>query len=285
MEVKYINGVIIFFTFITLFLQHFTHSSTLVVDGVSQWKNPSVQIGDSIIFRHKYNYSLYIFKNRRAFNLCNFTESTLLTPSAPTFTWHPSRLGSFYFAFKNVSTKACDDDHKLAIKVYSSHTPESSPAPPLPQPPTAAQPPVGNIVSATPPSTSSGGGHGKAVSSTPPPTSSSGGGGGGGGGGGIVSSSPSYPWPNLPQELTSPSPSPMNAIFPTGGPMGGGPRKGGSSLPFINSNPAVPLPTGEVDSATIRPVPSSCHHRLLQVVGFVNVVKAFWCVVLLVVLL
>lgn len=48
MEVKYINGVIIFFTFITLFLQHFTHSSTLVVDGVSQWKNPSVQIGDSI---------------------------------------------------------------------------------------------------------------------------------------------------------------------------------------------------------------------------------------------
>jgi hypothetical protein len=28
-------------------------------------------------------------------------------------------------------------------------------------------------------------------------------------------------------------------------------------MPFINSNPAVPLPTGEVDSATIRPLPTS----------------------------
>ncbi|KAI3689355.1 hypothetical protein L2E82_47310 [Cichorium intybus] len=283
MEGKYINGVMFFFTFITLFLQQFTDSATLMVDGVSQWKNPTVQIGDSIIFRHKYNYSLYIFENRRAFNLCNFTESTLLTPSTPTYTWHPSRLGSFYFAFKNVSTNACDDGHKLAIKVYSSHTPESSPSPPLPQPPTAAPSPTtsghGNIVSSTPPPTTSSGGHGSIISSTPPPSISD-----GGGGGDIVSSSPSYPWPNRPQELTSPSPSPMNAIFPTSGPIGG-PRKGGSSLPFINSNPAVPLPTGEVDSATIRPVPSSCHHRLLQVVGFVTVVKAFWSVVLLVVLL
>ncbi|KAL4565893.1 hypothetical protein LXL04_029999 [Taraxacum kok-saghyz] len=268
MEVKYFNGVTIFFTFITLCLQQFTDSATLVVDGVSEWKNPTVQIGDSIIFRHKYNYNLYIFKNRRAFSLCNFTESTLLTPSTPTFTWHPSRLGSFYFAFKNVSTKACDDDHKLAIKVYSSQTPESSPSPPVPQPPTAAPSPT----------TSSGGHgpHGSVISAAPPTTSSS--------GGGIVSSSPSYPWPNVPQDITSPSPSPMNAIFPTSGPLGG-PRRGGSSLPFINSNPAVPLPTGEVDSATIRPVPSSCHNRLLQVVGFVTVVKAFWSVVLLVVVL
>lgn len=281
MEVKYINGAVFFFTFITLFLQQFTDSATLVVDGVSQWKNPTVQIGDSIIFRHKYNYSLYIFKNRRAFNLCNFTESTLLTPQTPTFTWHPSRLGSFYFAFKNVSTKACDAADKLAIKVYSSNTPESSPSPPLPQPPTTAPSPTtsggghGKIVSSTPPPTTSAGGHRKTVPSTPPPTSS----GGGGGGGDIVSSSPSYPWPNLPQEVTSPSPSPMTAIFPTSGP-----RKGGSSLPFINSNPAVPLPTGEVDSATIRPGPSSSVCRL-QVVGFVGALKAFWGVILLVVVL
>lgn len=253
------------FTFITLFLQQFTHSATLVVDGVSEWKNPTVQVGDSIIFRHKHNYDLYIFKNRRAFNLCNFTESTLLTPSSPTFTWHPSRLGSFYFAFKNGSTKACDDGQKLAIQVSSSLTPETSASPPLPQPPVVAPSPSGGhgIVSSTPPPSSSGGG--EIVSSTPPPS-------GGGGGGDIVSSSPSYPWPNRPQELTSPSPSPMNAIFP---------RKGGSSLPFINSNPAVPLPTGEVDSATIRPSPTSSNH-ILQVVGFV---KAFSSVALVVVLL
>ncbi|KAI3672553.1 hypothetical protein L6452_38644 [Arctium lappa] len=237
------RGVMIF-TFITLFLQQFTHSATLVVDGVSEWKNPTVQVGDSIIFRHKHNYDLYIFKNRRAFNLCNFTESTLLTPSSPTFTWHPSRLGSFYFAFKNGSTKACDDGQKLAIQVSSTLTPETSASPPVPQSPVAAPSPSGGT--------------------TPPPS--------GGGGGDIVSSSPSYPWPNRPQELTSPSPSPMNAIFP---------RKGGTSLPFINSNPAVPLPTGEVDSATIRPSPTSTTHRL-QVVGFV---KAFSSVALVVVLL
>ncbi|KAK1406819.1 hypothetical protein QVD17_38427 [Tagetes erecta] len=261
---------VIIFTFMTLFLQQFAHSTTLVVDGVSQWKNPTVQVGDSIIFRHKYNYNLYIFKNRRAFNLCNFTESTLLTPSSPTFTWHPSRLGSFYFAFKNDSTKACDDNEKLAIQVSSSQTPETSVSPPLPQPPVVA-PPSPAIT---------GGGHGSIVSSSSPPPSTST---GTGGGGNIVSSSPSYPWPNRPLELTSPSPSPMNAIFPTNGPLSGG-KTGGGSLPFINSNPAVPLPTGEVDSATIRPAPSSGVTRL-QDVGLVGGVKVFSCVVLLVVLI
>lgn len=33
-----------------------------------------------------------------------------------------------------------------------------------------------------------------------------------------------------------------------------------SSIPFINSNPAVPLPTGEVDSATIGPLPTPANH-------------------------
>ncbi|KAI7743921.1 hypothetical protein M8C21_002243 [Ambrosia artemisiifolia] len=260
---------VMIFIFITMFLQQFAHSATLVVDGVSEWKNPTVQVGDSIIFRHKYNYNLYIFKNRRAFNLCNFTESTLLTPSSPTFTWHPSRLGSFYFAFKNKSTKACDAGQKLAIQVSSSLTPETSASPPLPQPPAAAPSP-----------TIASGGEGNIVSSSPPlPTIP----GGGGGGGGIVSSSPSYPWPNRPLELTSPSPSPMNAIFPSNGPLSG-PRKAGGSLPFINSNPAVPLPTGEVDSATIRPAPSSSGNGL-QDVGFIGGVKVFCCVVLLVVLI
>ncbi|XP_076946149.1 uncharacterized protein LOC143617497 [Bidens hawaiensis] len=248
--------MIIIFTFITMVLQQFAHSATVVVDGVTEWKNPTVQVGDSVIFRHKYNYNLYIFKNRRAFNLCNFTESTLLTPSTPTFTWHPSRLGSFYFAFKNDSTKACDDDKKLAIQVSSSTTPETSASPPLPPPSVAAPSPLPSIPI---------------------------GGGSGGGGGGIVSSSPSYPWPNHPLELISPSPSPMNAIFPSNGPLSGGSRRGGS-LPFINSNPAVPLPTGEVDSATIRPAPTSSVHRL-QDVGFGGGVKVFGCMVLLVVLI
>uniref|UniRef100_A0A2P2QB72 Uncharacterized protein n=1 Tax=Rhizophora mucronata TaxID=61149 RepID=A0A2P2QB72_RHIMU len=32
-------------------------------------------------------------------------------------------------------------------------------------------------------------------------------------------------------------------------------------MPFINSNPAVPLPTGETDSATVRPLPTSGQHQ------------------------
>uniref|UniRef100_A0A803NE32 Phytocyanin domain-containing protein n=1 Tax=Chenopodium quinoa TaxID=63459 RepID=A0A803NE32_CHEQI len=36
------------------------------------------------------------------------------------------------------------------------------------------------------------------------------------------------------------------------------------SIPFINSNPAVPLPTGEVDSATIRPFPTSANQTSSQ---------------------
>jgi hypothetical protein len=43
------------------------------------------------------------------------------------------------------------------------------------------------------------------------------------------------------------------------------PDKGGG-IPFINSNPAVPLPTGEIDSATIRPLPTSGHHKLVYTV-------------------
>lgn len=72
-----------------------------------------------------------------------------------------------------------------------------------------------------------------------------------GSGGGVVSSSPTYPWPFQPHQASlSPSPEPsVGSLIP---------NKGGG-MPFINSNPAVPLPTGEVDSATIRPVPTSGH--------------------------
>ncbi|KAJ6335856.1 hypothetical protein OIU78_012459 [Salix suchowensis] len=101
-------------------------STTILVDGVSEWKDPGVYIGDSIIFNHKYHYNLYIFQNQRAFNLCNFTQATLLTkPNSTSYTWHPSRPGFFYFTFNNGSLKSCNQDsQKLSIKV--------SPAPPTP---------------------------------------------------------------------------------------------------------------------------------------------------------
>ena len=86
----------------------------------------------------------------------------------------------------------------------------------------------------------------------PEPSSKSGSGGLGGSSGGVVSSSPTYPWPFQPHQASlSPSPEPsVGSLLPN--------KSGGMS--FINSNPAVPLPTGEVDSATIRPIPTSGHH-------------------------
>lgn len=79
--------------------------------------------------------------------------------------------------------------------------------------------------------------------------------------GGVVSSSPAYPWPFQPREKASPGPITAaggeTTEAPAMAPMM--PEKGGS-IPFINSNPAVPLPTGEVDSATIRPLPTSANH-------------------------
>ena len=72
--------------------------------------------------------------------------------------------------------------------------------------------------------------------------------------GGIVSSSPAYMWPFHPRQAASPSPGPSSS----GAVPSLVPDKGGG-IPFINSNPAVPLPTGEVDSATIRPLPTSSH--------------------------
>ncbi|XP_051139758.1 early nodulin-like protein 1 [Andrographis paniculata] len=98
--------------------------------------------------------------------------------------------------------------------------------------------------------------------------------------GGVVASSPAFPWPFQPRERTSrsPSPAPGSSLTAAVGPAA--PDRG---VPFINSNPAVPLPTGEVDSATIRPLPTSgCHRRDDQVVGFLEVVRALSCIILLV---
>ncbi|KAK3043876.1 hypothetical protein RJ639_000575, partial [Escallonia herrerae] len=241
-----VSSVLLFFLFslLSLLFQH-GHCSTVVVDGVSEWKNPTVQAGDSVIpanctsvndfgltsmlsvFEHKYHYNLYIFQNRGAFDLCNFTQATLLTkPNSASFTWHPSRPGFFYFSFSNGSAKACQDGKKLAVKVSLSPPENLAPTPEV------------------------------ATMAAPPPSF----------GGSIVSSSPAYPWPFRPREMTSSSPGPApSSTFPASSPSivpdnkgtGSGGGGSGDNIPFINSNPAVPLPTGEVDSATIRPIPTS----------------------------
>ncbi|CAN1268220.1 hypothetical protein LINPERPRIM_LOCUS13075 [Linum perenne] len=205
------------FPLLLLLLTHPCHSSTtILVNGVSSWSNPSIFLGDSIIFKHKYGYNLYIFQSLRAFDLCNLTQATLLTnPTSHSYSWHTSRPGFFYFAFSNGSSSQqhCYCSQKLAVKV--------SPQAPTP--------------------------------SIPEPIS----------GGGVVASSPAFPWPFKPREkraaVWAPAPEPVSS-------GGGGGGINGGETPFINSNPAVPLPTGEVDSATIRPqstsATSGCHQQV-----------------------
>ncbi|OAY23610.1 uncharacterized protein LOC110607031 isoform X2 [Manihot esculenta] len=209
----------LFLLLLLLFLfSQSSHSITILVDGVSEWKHPSVHVGDSIIFKHKHHYKLYIFQNQRAFNLCNFTQASLLTqPNSTSYTWYPSRLGFYYFAFNNGSQKSCAQaSQKLSIKV-------------LPQAPA----PI------------------------PSPTS----------GGGVSS-------PALQPISGSNSPLTVPTVVPD---------KSGGGMPFINSNPAVPLPTGEVDSATIRPLSASAHRQQVSVGLFGAQITPF-CVALLVLL-
>ncbi|OMO54901.1 Cupredoxin [Corchorus capsularis] len=222
-----------------------SQSATILVDGVSEWKTPSVHVGDSIIFKHKYEYQLYIFQNKNAFNLCNSTQATLLTkPNSTSYAWHPSRPGFFYFAFNNGSLKTCQGFQKLSIKVSAAAAlPPGNAAIPTPElPPTAA----------------------------PAPTS----------GGSVVSSSPAYPWPFRPRQRQAVSPAP-SASSPVAMPSLVPDKGGAGGIPFINSNPAVPLPTGEVDSATIRPFPTS-DHAAKAMVGFFAAPMALFSVAFLV---
>ncbi|XP_021903486.1 uncharacterized protein LOC110818801 [Carica papaya] len=249
MMMKKIFSMLIFFLcFVSALLLQPCLSTTILVDGVSVWKNPSVRVGDSIIFKHQNHYNLYIFQNKNAFSLCNFTQATLLTkPNSTSYTWHPSRPGFFYFSFNNGSLNTCQNSLKLSIEVIS-------PAPITPSkdlPPTA----------------------------TPAPIS-----------GGVVSSAPSYPWPFRPRQgAFSPVPAPTEnspvtvpTLVPDKGAGDGGNGGGSTAIPFINSNPAVPLPTGEVDSATIRPLPTSGQASQVVVVGLVAGQTALFSIILLV---
>ncbi|KAK9740832.1 hypothetical protein RND81_03G063800 [Saponaria officinalis] len=206
------------------------HCATVVVDGVSKWSNPRASIGDTIIFKHKNEYNVYIFRSKEAYNTCNFTHATPLSnPNSTTYTWHPSRPGNYYFAFYNGTNKPCQNGQKLAVEV----TPLSN------SPPTAVQPTI-------PPEIS-------------PPASP----------GGVISSSPAYPWPFHPREKAT-------AAEPAAADFGISPEMSPSGLPgnipFINSNPAVPLPTGEVDSATIGPLPTAANQapQVTKTFGFIR---------------
>ncbi|MED6170228.1 hypothetical protein PIB30_028855 [Stylosanthes scabra] len=223
----------IFLFFLLPFLFNPSHSTTIVVDGSSQWKNPIVHIGDSIVFKHKQHLNLYIFKNQEAFNNCNFTQATPLTNS---FTWHPSRLGFFYFTFNNGSLKSCKESQKLAIKVVNSAaTPQEAPtmAPEQEHSPKEA----------------------------PSPSS----------GGEVVSSSPAYPWPFRPHEAASPSPSPSPVTIPLVPDKGGGMPfiNSNPAVPLptgeVDSATIRPLPTSSSQPQVVMMIGSFGFHIIIAV--------------------
>ncbi|XP_010241695.1 PREDICTED: early nodulin-20-like [Nelumbo nucifera] len=226
--------------FLLLLIPVFQSSQAKIisVDEFAEWRNPTIHAGDSLVFKYDHHYGIYIFHNRRAFELCNFTEATLLNePNSTSFTWRSPAPGYVYFSFKNGSLKACSEGEKLAIRVLPTPPGHLAPSPDFP--PLAA----------------------------PPPTS-----------GGTVSSTPAYHWPFRSHRAISPSPaptaSPKAATIPSLLP------DTGTAIPFINSNPAVPLPTGETDSATIRPLPTSGHGK--QVAGLIAFQIPLCCMVWLV---
>ncbi|CAN6908834.1 unnamed protein product [Brassica oleracea var. botrytis] len=207
--------VFFFFCFLSLFSRP-SLSATFLVDGISVWKTPVVHVGDSVIFRHKYEYDLYIFRTKDAFNVCNFPQATLLTKhNSTSFTWYPSRTGSYYFSFKNNTShlKTCQLNQKLSVQVILAN------ASPPSQPPTPAVAPV--------------------------PVSE----------GGVVSSSPSYPWPLGPREgsAISPGPSPSE-ITSVSVPGDGVPFiNSNPAVPLptgdVDSTSINPLPTTSTNSA------------------------------------
>ncbi|KAL6346055.1 hypothetical protein AAG906_025335 [Vitis piasezkii] len=90
--------------------------------------------------------------------------------------------------------------------------------------------------------------------------------------GGVISTSPDYTWPFHYKQVNSPSSSPTNS------PPSADADEG---MPFINSNPTVPLPTGETDSVTIRPLPISAHQDQMEaVLAFQITVSFMVCVIL-----
>ncbi|KAL9234163.1 hypothetical protein vseg_009062 [Gypsophila vaccaria] len=230
--------------FVVLLALQTSHCATVVVDGVTRWSNPQANIGDTIIFKHKNEYNVYIFRTKEAYKSCNFTQATPLSnPTSTTYTWHPSRPGNYYFAFYNGTNKPCQAGQKLAVAV----TPLSN------SPPTAVLP--SNPPEITPPATP----------------------------GGVISSSPAYPWPFQPREKADAA-EPAAADFgisPEMSPMPGLP----GNIPFINSNPAVPLPTGEVDSATIGPGPlptaTNQASQVAKAFGFIQGLISISCVIMM----
>lgn len=78
---------------------------------------------------------------------------------------------------------------------------------------------------------------------------------------------PAFPSPGwVSSTSSSPSFSPEGSPLKPGEGLPAASPASGGGIPFISSNPAVPIPTGETDTATIRPLPTP-GNEMQQMVG------------------
>ncbi|XP_072970815.1 early nodulin-like protein 14 [Typha angustifolia] len=203
----------------------FFHSSqalemVVASDHLSKWKDPTLLIGDSIVFKKEELHSLYLFHSKNAFNSCNFAQATILHNGDSThFKWRPARPGYYY-----LGTKRCESGEKVPLRVV------------VPDPSTEASP-----------------------AAAPPPIA-----------GGDLPTIPSNGWfSSSPIYSAGPTMS-FNPLLPVEGPAPAT-EPSSSGVPLISSNPAVPLPTGITDTATILPLPTGDENKVVGMASWSRV--------------
>ncbi|CAN6452605.1 unnamed protein product [Victoria cruziana] len=224
-------------------------AETYIVGGSTGWTtgaanyyawaaSNTLHVGDTLVFRYELQrHNVYIFHHEGGFQACNFTHATMLDRGdSGHFKWTAARPGIFYFscngpAEKGGNTTHCQRGQKVAVWVYGKlHEGFHGAAPKL-SPSYAPAPDDRRLKLPR-----------LAGSPAKPPSRSS-----------TASTGPA------PMGSPSLSPMPTPPVLPDF-------SKG---IPFISSNPALPLPKGETDAATIRPLPTSSVEG--QAVGWLEI--------------
>ncbi|PKU70688.1 uncharacterized protein LOC110108692 [Dendrobium catenatum] len=199
-------------------------TETLVLDDLANRRIVTLLIGDSLLFKRRDLHNLYLFHNRRALDLCNFADASIVFHGKSTESkWTPPLPGRYYFSIKDESATSCERGEKLLVRVISQELISPALSPEVAPPPTA---------------------------------------------GGDLPSSPSRGWwasgGLAPPPRLAPESSPLEPS--KGTPSTAPPPENPEGMPFISSNPVIPMPTGETDTAALRPLPTPSQ-AASQVVG------------------
>ncbi|XP_031500813.1 early nodulin-55-2 [Nymphaea colorata] len=230
-------SLVLYFLLFCLLPIPLSSAETYIVGGSTGWTtgvanysawaaSHTLHVGNTLVFRYELQrHNVYIFHHKSAFQTCNFTHATMLDRGdTGYFKWTATRPGIFYFSCngpieKGGSTTHCQRGQKIAVLVYGKpHEGFHGVAPALS--PSYAPSPKDQRLKIPK----------RAGSLARSP-----------------SKSPRASTWAAPGSSPSPSPVPMPPVLPDF-------SKG---IPFISSNPALPLPKGETDAATIRPLPTS----------------------------